>query len=478
MNSKNTFKGEDAIINYLDPAEHVTPLVELPKAINPFYDDGIKIFAKLLQHTALANVKSIPAFNMLQNLQKNGKLENIDTIVESSSGNTVMSLALIARQYGINHTKALVSNEVSNQKLRLLKLAGIECEVRDEPICPDPQDTNSSINRAKEMASEEGYLNPGQYSDFQNPQAHENITAPQIYDQLDGDLQIFTAGLGTTGTVVGCSSYFKKQNKNILTIGVVRNPNNPVPGVRTLNLLNICAFDWKNSCGQIESVDTKSSYFQSMILIRQGILAGPSSGLNLAGLLQFLQSAKSDGTLDKHRNSDGIINCVFICCDAPFIYIDEYFDFLDDKYFPEVLGQDNLDNVKKANKVEVMESKNLDISPKELFSKIYQNEKDGLKLSKNCSVIDVREPYEFEDASLPLSINIPLVDILSGNNEVEPFKNKEIYLVCRSGGRSNQALQSLKQRGFNVFNLKGGMIEWTNERLPRQKSKSCGEPIA
>ena len=64
MNSKNTFKGEDAIINYLDPAKHVTPLVELPKAINPFYDDGIKIFAKLLQHTALANVKSIPAFNM------------------------------------------------------------------------------------------------------------------------------------------------------------------------------------------------------------------------------------------------------------------------------------------------------------------------------------------------------------------------------------------------------------------------------
>jgi len=142
------------------------------------------------------------------------------------------------------------------------------------------------------------------------------------------------------------------------------------------------------------------------------------------------------------------------------------------------LGQDNLDNVTKSNKVEVMESKNLDISPKELFSQIYQNEKDGLKLSKNCSVIDVRESYEFEDASLPLSINIPLGDILSGNNAIEPFKNKEIYLVCRSGGRSNQALQSLKQRGFNVFNLKGGMIEWTNERLPKQQSKSCDKPIA
>ena len=95
--NKNTFTGQDAIKNYLNPSNHITPLVELPSSINPFYDRGVRIYAKLLQTLPLANIKSIPAYFMLDNLQSDAKLINVDTLMESSSGNTALSLATTAR---------------------------------------------------------------------------------------------------------------------------------------------------------------------------------------------------------------------------------------------------------------------------------------------------------------------------------------------------------------------------------------------
>jgi cysteine synthase len=108
------------LYDFLNPNNIVSPIVELPPKMNPYYQDGIKIFAKLLNTLPLTNVKSIPAFTMLNDADRD--VSKIHTIIENSSGNTALSLAVIAKLFGIETTKAFVSNEVTMGKLKLLRL--------------------------------------------------------------------------------------------------------------------------------------------------------------------------------------------------------------------------------------------------------------------------------------------------------------------------------------------------------------------
>jgi cysteine synthase A len=104
----------------LNPQNIISPIVELPPKMNPYYQDGVRIFAKLLHTLPLNNVKSIPAFTMLYDTERD--LTNVHTLIENSSGNTVLSLAVIAKLFGIETTKAFVSNEITIGKLKLLRL--------------------------------------------------------------------------------------------------------------------------------------------------------------------------------------------------------------------------------------------------------------------------------------------------------------------------------------------------------------------
>lgn len=141
----NTFKGEQGLYNYLNPENTLTPLVELPPSLNPFYNDGVRISLKMMSTTPLANIKSLPAWNMLFKASESGSLKDIDTLIENSSGNTVYSLGILGRIFGIPVTKAVVSHQISKGKLKLLQFFGIQSIINEEPICPDPSDPTSGI---------------------------------------------------------------------------------------------------------------------------------------------------------------------------------------------------------------------------------------------------------------------------------------------------------------------------------------------
>ena len=160
----NVFSGENSVKDFLDPDKNPPlPLVELPKNLNPLAERKVRIFAKLMNFLPLANVKSLPALGMIREKERDGSLSDIDFMVENSSGNTVFSLAVIGRIFGIQKTKAFVSHEVSAGKLQLLRFFGTEIMVNEEPICPDPRDKTSGIYKAKEMGKNKGCWNPGQY---------------------------------------------------------------------------------------------------------------------------------------------------------------------------------------------------------------------------------------------------------------------------------------------------------------------------
>ena len=345
-NQNNVFEGPAAIRDLLNPGKlSFIPLVELPEKLNPFAGDKVRIFAKLMYMLPLANVKAVPAFNMIEGKHRSGELEGVRKIVENSSGNTVSSMALVARQFGVNETQSYVPSEISWNKLLMLLFYGIQPIVNVEPLNPTEGDPESGVSKAKKDGEAPEAINPGQYHNDDNPKSHERWTAQQIWDQTDGKINIFSAGLGTTGTMIGNSRFLKSKNPNIRTVGTMRAPDSYVPGVRTEKLLKMVDFDWRKHIDYIERIETSESYRLSMELSRSGIVAGPSSGMALAGLLQHLKGLKDKNGFDEIRDKDsGDSICVFPCPDGPMPYLDEYFKYLDSSHFPEIQNEDVLLN--------------------------------------------------------------------------------------------------------------------------------------
>ncbi|MBT3206369.1 MAG: pyridoxal-phosphate dependent enzyme [Gammaproteobacteria bacterium] len=341
----NVFKGKKSIEKFLNPGEHpMMPLVELPESLNPFAGKRVRIFAKLMTFSPLGNVKSVPAFNMMQALYQRGELDQVENVIENSSGNTVFSLALAALQFGVKNTSSYVPHEISIHKLWMLLFFGVQPIVNKEPSLPDANDPRAGVYKAREKGAQPGWINPGQYNNPDNPAAHEKWTAKQIWKQTKGKINILCAGLGTTGTITGTAKTLKKKNDAINIVGVMREDSSYVPGVRTKGLLELIGFDWEKQVDFIEQVTTEESYSKSMQLSRQGIVVGPSSGFALCGLLNFLQKKVDDDSLEDLRNDDIEITCVFICPDSPVPYLDEYFKYLDTSEFPEIINSDLLEN--------------------------------------------------------------------------------------------------------------------------------------
>ena len=477
----NVFSGPTALRDFLNPDEQpLLPLVEIPECLNPYAKDGVRVYAKLMNFLPLANIKSLPALSMLIRKEASGELKDVSTLIENSSGNTVFSLGILARLFGIQTSRAIVSHEVSHGKLQLLRFFGIDITVNEEPICPDPSDAESGIHKAKQWGAQSGWWNPGQYENEANPDAHRRWTGPQILDQTAGNLTVFCAGLGTTGTMVGAGGYLKQHVSRITNVGVVRKPNNPVPGVRTNHLLREIAFQWNDVVDEMVEIGTKVSFEQSLLLCRYGILVGPSAGFALAGLFEFLKQKKDSGDLDRLRNSDGEIIAVFICPDGPFPYIDEYFEYLDDEWFSQMENGHLL----RDRSLSAAVSGNVDVQAEEAFRSMYRvSTSQAWKLTdggesvptrQNVRMIDMRDRLSFDHAHAPCSMQLDYQDLLSAIEEhASAWKKGSIFLMCAYGNRSRVIASLLRRRGVTAYSIEGGMLEWSRINLPRWRPEAC-----
>jgi cysteine synthase len=124
-NAQNVFRGPDSVKQYFDPdCQPPLPLVEIPASLNPYAQDGVKIYAKMMTVLPATNVKALPAMNLLNDTVKPGKTE---TVIEYSSGSTVISMSMIARAlHGISDVRAYLSNKTSEPKLRLMQFFGLD----------------------------------------------------------------------------------------------------------------------------------------------------------------------------------------------------------------------------------------------------------------------------------------------------------------------------------------------------------------
>ncbi len=325
---RGVFEGPNALRDFLNPDNHrELPLVELPARLNPFRENDVRIFAKLMYLLPLLNIKSLTAINMLLEAEAAGDLEGVETLVESSSGNTAFALGILAEHFGISRVVAMVPWDLAPGKLDLLRLCGVEPRfVRDTGRSP------SGIAQAREIGGQPGWVNLAQYENDANPRAFEKWLAPEMWEQTGGRLTVFVAGLGTTGTLVGASRFFRTNATGVTVVGAMCDPDSAVPGLRSERALGEIAFPWRAAMDGVVEVGTKESFKRSLELCRCGILAGPSSGLALAGLLKFLEGRKDSG-LDSLRNRDGEVLATFVCADSPLPYLDKYSTHLDPSDF-------------------------------------------------------------------------------------------------------------------------------------------------
>ena len=478
--ARNVFAGEEALRDYLDPdASPWPPLVELPTAFNPWRAQGVRLYMKLMSALPLHNIKSWPAFNMLATAEAAGQLQGVETLVENSSGNTSFSLAVLARQRGIPCTKAIVSHEVSPGKLKLLRLFGAEVVVNQEPICPDPHDPTSGIYKAKVWAQEWGWFNAGQYDNVANPAAHARWTGPQIWEQTQGAITLFAAALGTTGTLVGCAEYLKRQAPHLGTVGVVRQPNNPVPGPRTLNLLEAIAFDWRAQVDQLVEVGTLESYRMSMRLCRAGLAVGPSSGLALVGLHRYLESLSPE-QLAAWRGPTGEVVAVTVACDTPYPYLDDYFEYLPAEDFPPIQHPEWLQTSPPPD----WRGQTAEVTVNEAYQKLFVDDPaqvwDQLTAGEDPArrdrtvVWDIRPDEEFNHMRIPgaerkdreqCAVLTPA--------DIATLAGQEILVVCRLGLASTVVVAALRALGLTAYSIQGGMIEWSRLNYPRWRPASC-----
>lgn len=331
------FTGETALADYLDPANYApAPLVELPARLNPYAARGVRILAKMMPLVPLMNVKSIPAHSMLKAASERGELRDVDRIIESSSSNTVMSLSVMARLFGIDSTCALVDHDIAPALLRMLRLFGIEPYLHPGPGHQQFGKLEPRAYRARKMGAQPGWLNPGQYGNPDNPAGFARYLAPDLCAQTGGRLEILSLALGTCGTMVGVTGELRSRNPHLQVVACCPARGQAVPGPRERALLGDVTFDWQNIANCNQEVESRESFQRSVELVRNGIMGGPSSGMNLAGLLSYLRYLDKEGRLDPMIGRNGELVCAFLCCDSPLQHVDEYFDALGEDYFPAV----------------------------------------------------------------------------------------------------------------------------------------------
>ncbi|KAJ4377314.1 hypothetical protein N0V83_000139 [Neocucurbitaria cava] len=466
----NVYSGPDAIRKYFDPDTHPPlPLVELPQHLNPFYEDGVRIYAKMMSMHPANNVKIMPAMNMLA---KEVVPEKTKTVIEYSSGSTVISLALASRIYhGLQDVRAFLSNKTTLSKLRLMQFFGLDITLFGGPSQPNPLDERGGIQRARTLAQQDdATLNVNQYENDANWQAHVKWTGPQIHAQLP-DINIICAGIGTSGTMTGIGQYFKQAKPSVTRLGVCTAPGDRVPGPRSLALLSPVEFPWRDSVDAMEEVGSKEAFGLSLRLSREGLICGPSSGFSLQGLLNYLGKQKAAGTLSDLVGSDGVVNCVFICCDLPYQYIDEYFTTLSTDNFHPIHNQ-NLAAVDLYRYDEAWE-----LQPTEALSHFA----DDTTLKPNTILIDLRTPLDFVACQIPGAYNLPLQSVKSSSPS--PFSDaavlesqwrdleamltsdrinaydlsgKTVCMICYNGDTARVATSVLRAKGIVAVSIRGG----------------------
>jgi len=278
-----------------------TPLVRLNKITK---DVRSEIFAKLEFFNPMGSVKDRIAKYMIEKAKKDGMIKDGQLIIENSSGNTAMGLALVAIQMGYK-LKVIVRDRISKEKIDQLKALGVEIHLVDSSLPPESSNSYNNITPLIVEKTPDCYF-PDQHNNMENNETHYKTTGPEIWNQMQGEIDYFIAGIGTGGTICGVAKYLKEQNPDIKVIAIdpvgsiyydyfyFKKMVKPAPylieGLGDEFLIKCVDF---TVIDDMYKVSDKTSFQYTRELVKQeGILAGGSSGAAIWGALKLAESLK------------------------------------------------------------------------------------------------------------------------------------------------------------------------------------------
>jgi cystathionine beta-synthase len=273
-----------------------TPLVRMSR-IHPLGN----LVAKIESMNPGGSGKDRIARAMVERAEELGLLRPGDTIVEPTSGNTGVGLAMVAALKGYRLI-AVMADKQSKEKQDLLRAYGAEVVVCPTEVAPD--DPTSYYSVAEELASRPGHYRPDQYSNPANPEAQYRTTGPEIWEQTDGTVGTFVAGVGTGGTITGVGRYLKERNPEAWVVGV--DPKGSIytadseDDVTSYLIEGVGEDFWPEAfdpsvVDEYEMVDDREAFLMTRRVVRQeGILVGGSGGMAVAGALRVAERRPSD----------------------------------------------------------------------------------------------------------------------------------------------------------------------------------------
>ncbi len=264
---------------------------------------NVKILGKLEGDNPGGSVKDRAAFGMIKGALDRGEIEKGDKLVEATSGNTGIALAMIARLMGVHMTLIMPDNSTRE---RVLAMEAYGAKVI---LTPSAKTIEYSRQLAEEMAAKEGYHMLNQFANADNYKMHYRTTGPEIWRDTQGTVTHFVSAMGTTGTIMGVSRYLKEQNPKIQIVGTQPTEGSCIPGIRRWSpefLPKIFEPQRVDRTVDVKEADART--FTKRLAKEEGILAGMSSGGALSAAMKIAAEIEQ-----------GVI--VFIVCDRGDRYL-------------------------------------------------------------------------------------------------------------------------------------------------------------
>lgn len=262
-----------------------TPLVE---SVNLVKNKNVKLLLKLEGNNPGGSLKDRAAYNMITSALERGDIKKGDKLIEATSGNTGIALAMIAQLMNID-IELVLPEDSTKERTQTMRAYGATVI-----LTPANEGILGSRDYADKKVAEGGYIMLNQFANADNWKAHYKTTGPEIWDDTEGTVTHFVAAMGTTGTIMGTSTYLKEKNSAIQIVGAQPSDGSQIPGIRKWPQEYLPKiFDASKVDRIVEVSEAEARAMTKRLALEEGIFAGMSSGGSVATAVKIAEEMES-----------------------------------------------------------------------------------------------------------------------------------------------------------------------------------------